>query len=279
MMLPFNDDNPLERIERPYVTWALILANILVFLLVQHGWRDEIDVFSAYGYGTIPAVITHAAVLPAEYSILPAELTLVTYMFLHGGWMHLIGNMAFLWVFGDNVEDALGHLRFLAFYLLCGIAGALVHSLAMPDSPTPLVGASAGVSGLVGAYLMLHPNVRIWVLVLMRLPLRIPAIWPLGAWIAFQFWNLFTAADEETAWWAHMGGLATGAVLVVFMRRPGVPLWVMTRDGTAPGTSPGTVPETQSPTPPHAVPERLAQTLSNERPAPLDGVDRPRGEP
>ncbi|QIB34085.1 rhomboid family intramembrane serine protease [Ancylobacter pratisalsi] len=238
MLLPINDDNPLEGITHAYVTWGLIAANILVFVLFQHGYQAEIDVPSAFGYGVIPVVVNHTAVLPAEYVRLPSELTLVTYMFLHGGWLHLIGNMAFLWVFGDNVEDALGHVRFLAFYLLCGVAGGLTHSLAMPDSASPLVGASAGVSGLVGAYLMLHPNVRIWVLMFLRVPLRVPAAWPLGAWIGFQLWSLATTTDQETAWWAHIGGLVAGAVLVVFMRRKGVPLWVTTRDGTPEGTPP-----------------------------------------
>lgn len=238
MLLPINDDNPLEGITHAYVTWALIAANVVVFLLLQHGYRPEIDIASAFGYGAIPAVVTHAAVLPDEYVRLPSELTLVSYMFLHGGWLHLIGNMAFLWVFGDNVEDALGHARFLAFYLLCGIAGGLAHAFAVPESPAPLIGASAGVSGLVGAYLMLHPNVRIWVLVFLRIPLRIPAIWPLGAWIAFQLWNLIAAGDEETAWWAHMGGLIAGAALIVVMRRKGVPLWVLTRNGTPDGHPP-----------------------------------------
>lgn len=238
MLLPINDDNPLEGITHAYVTWGLIAANVLVFVALQQGWRPEIDIATAFGYGAIPAVVNHAAVLPAEYTKLPPELTLVSYMFLHGGWLHLIGNMAFLWVFGDNVEDALGHLRFFFFYILCGIAGGLAHSLAMPESASPLVGASAGISGLVGAYLMLHPNVRIWFLMFMRIPLRIPAIWPLGAWIGFQIWNLITTTDQDTAWWAHVGGLIAGMVLVVFMRRKGVPLWVMTRNGSPEGTPP-----------------------------------------
>ncbi|MCB4767175.1 rhomboid family intramembrane serine protease [Ancylobacter sp. Lp-2] len=238
MLLPINDDNPLEGITHAYVTWALIAVNIVVFVLVQHGYRPEIDVATVFGYGAIPAVVHHAAVLPAEYERLPAELTLISYMFLHGGWLHLAGNMAFLWVFGDNVEDALGHARYFVFYLACGVAGGLAHAFAVPESASPLVGASAAISGLVGAYLMLHPNVRIWVLMFMRIPIRVPAIWPLGAWIAFQMWNALRAGEADTAWWAHVGGLATGAVLVVFLRRSGVPLWVTTRDGTPDGHPP-----------------------------------------
>ncbi|GLK85367.1 rhomboid family intramembrane serine protease [Ancylobacter defluvii] len=238
MLLPINDDNPLEGITHAYVTWALIAVNIAIFVLVQHGYRPEIDIATAFGYGAIPAVVNHAAVLPAEYARLPAELTLISYMFLHGGWLHLAGNMAFLWVFGDNVEDAFGHARYLVFYLACGVAGGLAHAMAVPDSASPLVGASAAISGLVGAYLMLHPNVRIWVLMFLRIPLRVPAIWPLGAWIGFQLWSALRAGEADTAWWAHVGGLVTGAVLAVFLRRPGVPLWVTTRDGTPDGHPP-----------------------------------------
>ncbi|WP_051660952.1 rhomboid family intramembrane serine protease [Bosea sp. 117] len=237
MFIPLNDDNPLEGMRHAYVTWGLIAANFIVFIFFQHGYEEEINAAFVFGYGAIPAVVSHAAVLPPELSKLPPELTLVSYMFLHGGWMHLIGNMAFLWVFGDNVEDALGHARFLAFYLLCGIAGALVHTFAQPGSEVPLVGASAAISGVVAAYLMLHPNVKLWVLVLMRIPLRVPAIYPIGAWIAFQIWSVATVAEDGTAWWAHIGGLVAGAILVVFMRRKGVPLWVRTPNGTPDATT------------------------------------------
>lgn len=234
MFVPLTDDNPLEGVRHAYVTWALIAVNLFVYVVLQRGYGDEVDAAFAYAYGTIPAVVSHAAVLPPELEKLPAEATLLTYMFLHGGWGHILGNMAFLAVFGDNVEDALGHARYLAFYLICGVVGGLVHIFAEPYSEVPLVGASAAVAGIVGAYVLLHPNVRLWVLVFMRVPLRIPAIWPIGAWIAFQFWSIAAASDESTAFWAHIGGLATGAVLVVFMRRKGVPLFVRTPDGTPP---------------------------------------------
>ncbi|MFK8253918.1 rhomboid family intramembrane serine protease [Ancylobacter terrae] len=234
MVLPLSDDNPLEGITHAYVTWALIALNVGVFILLQRGYAGEIDIASAFSYGTIPAVVSHAAVLPDEYALLPPQLTLVSYMFLHGGWMHLIGNMAFLWVFGDNVEDALGHARYFIFYVLCGIAGGIAHTLAAPGSEIPLVGASGAISGIVAAYLMLHPRVRLWVLLFMGIPLRIPAILPLGAWIGFQVWSMLTVTEDGNAWWAHLGGLAAGAVLIVFMRRPGVPLWVLTPNGDHP---------------------------------------------
>src|SRR5690606_23904954 len=114
------------------------------------------------------------------------RLTLLSYMFFHGDILHLAGNMLFLWVFGDNVEDALGHFRFLIFYLACGVAGGLVHTLMLPSSDIPLIGASAAVAGVIAAYLMLHPRVRIWVLVLRFIPIRISAATALGAWIITQ---------------------------------------------------------------------------------------------
>jgi membrane associated rhomboid family serine protease len=146
-------------------------------------------------------------------------------MFLHGGWMHLIGNLLFLWIFGDNVEHAMGRMRFLFFYLACGVAGGFTHFLSAPDSTAPLIGASAAIAGVVAAYLMLFPNVKIWVLLFFRIPLKLSAKWVLGFWILFQFVNLFVSTDVQTAWWAHVGGLIAGAILVVFLRRPDIPLF------------------------------------------------------
>ena len=146
-------------------------------------------------------------------------------MFLHSGWIHLLGNMLFLWVFGDNVEDAMGHARFCAFYLACGIAGGVAHAFANPTSEAPLIGASAAVAGTLGAYLILHPKVKLWVLAFGRIPVKLSAMWVIGAWILFQFVNLFVALDQATSYWAHVGGLLAGAALVPFMRRPGVPLF------------------------------------------------------
>ena len=125
--------------------------------------------------------------------------------------------MLFLWVFGDNVEDALGHVKFLVFYLACAAAGALLHGVIIPDSQMPLIGASGAVAGCVSAYLMLHPRVKLWVLVLMRIPLRIPAWIPLALWIGFQFLMLFVQADDQVSWPAHVGGIIAGAVLVLVL--------------------------------------------------------------
>lgn len=224
MFVPIADANPLEHVVRPYATWGLLLANVFVFTVLQHGATGPVSEAGVLGFGAIPAVVTGQAVLPEGYERLPADLTLVTYMFLHGGWLHLLGNMAFLWVFADNVEDAMGHLRFIAFYLLCGVAAAGAHILAQPASEAPLVGASGAVAGVIAAYLMLHPNIRLWALVLMKIPVRVPAVWVIGAWLALQLWQVVAAGDQETAWFAHLGGFAAGAALVTVMRRPGVAL-------------------------------------------------------
>ena len=149
----------------------------------------------------------------------------LTYMFVHLGFLHLAGNMAFLWVFGDNVEDAMGYFRFLLFYLLCGVIAGLTHIALEPDSQIPVIGASGAVGGIIGAYLMLHPNVKVWVLALYRIPLRITAAWAIGVWVAVQIYNAFFSEVNGVAWGAHLGGLAAGAVLIVIMRQPGVPLF------------------------------------------------------
>jgi membrane associated rhomboid family serine protease len=129
-------------------------------------------------------------------------------------------------VFGDNIEDDMGHVRYLAFYLLVGVAAGLAYALVAPDSSVPLIGASGAISGVVIAYAMLHPRVKLWVLVLMRIPLKIAAMWVVGAWVLFQFAGFLTAsADDDTAWSVHIGGMLAGAILVLFLRRPGVQLF------------------------------------------------------
>lgn len=223
MFIPLYDDNPLRHLPRPYVNYALIGVNIFCFLLTGGVDPSAVDT-AAIGFGFIPAVVDgYELISPQE---IPAAFTFVTYAFLHVSWLHLLGNIAFLWVFGDNIEDALGHFRYLVFYLVCAAAAAFMHSLVYPDSPAPLIGASGAVAGVVGAYLVLHPRVKLWVLLLGRIPLRLSAMWVLGGWVIFQVFNIFAAGEEDsTAWWAHIGGLAVGAGLVVLLRRRGVPLF------------------------------------------------------
>jgi membrane associated rhomboid family serine protease len=145
-------------------------------------------------------------------------------MFLHGSWMHLLSNMAFLWVFGDNVEDAMGHVKFLLFYLLCGAAAGLAHAWMSPASPAPLIGASGAIAGVIAAYLMLYPHIKVWILVLWRLPLRLPAMVVLGFWIVVQIISVATSSGSRTAWWAHLGGFAAGMILIPLFKHRSIRL-------------------------------------------------------
>jgi membrane associated rhomboid family serine protease len=227
LFIPLSDDNSLKSIPFQYVTVLLIVANVVVFLFEVSG-LDEAAVAS---FGLTPRELFGAgffagpAPLADEGFPIAERTTLFTYMFFHADVFHLVGNMLFLWVFGDNVEDAMGHFRFLVFYLACGILAGLVHALMVPQSDMPLIGASGAVAGVIAAYLMLHPRVSVWVLAFKVIPLRITAALALGAWIAMQVVMVWLADAGPVAWWAHIGGLAAGAVLILFMRRPGVPLF------------------------------------------------------
>lgn len=229
VFIPISDDNPLRSIRVAWVTWGLIAANVLVFCLQVVLGDSSGTEAAVLSFALVPSELVHdfgGGLRPTALPFsLPEWMTLVTYQFLHGGILHLLSNMLFLWVFGDNVEDALGHLKFLAFYLLCGVAGGLAHAALMSSSQLPLIGASGAVSGVIAAYLMLHPRVRVWVLAFRILPLRVPAAWLLGFWVVSQLAMAVLAPTDEVAWWAHIGGLAAGAILVLFMRRPGVTLF------------------------------------------------------
>ena len=231
MFVPVHDINPLIRLPFQWVTVSLIAINVLGYLLFGTPFFAPANEYVAE-FALIPAeLLGHQSPLPAvvfqlrEPLPLPEEATLITYMFVHLGFLHLAGNMTFLWVFGDNVEDAMGHARFLLFYLLCGVVAALTHVAMEPDSWFPVIGASGAVGGIIGAYLMLHPNVKVWVLALYRIPLRITAAWAIGFWAAMQVYNALFGQVDTVAWAAHLGGLAAGAVLIIFMRQPGVPLF------------------------------------------------------
>ena len=172
---------------------------------------------------------SHVAPLASFLEHLPGQYKLLTYMFLHGSILHLLFNMIFLFVFGDNVEDAMGHFRFILFYLACGVIAAIVYSALTEFTEVPLIGASGAVSGVIGAYLMLHPNIRVWVLVpfpkLPFIPLRFSAAFVIGVWILYQFGSAVFFPSQTVAWWAHVGGFFAGAALIAVMKRPGVPLF------------------------------------------------------
>ena len=224
MFLPLHDQNPLKIVPFQWVTCGLIFTCVLVFLYQQilPGEQYEAMLMS---YGMLPAVLFEHRALSPELVILPAQLTLLSSVFLHSGWMHLIGNMAFLWVFGDNVEDSMGHRRFIVFYCACGILASLAHALAESQSLSPLIGASGAVSGILGAYLLLHPKVKVLVLVMLRVPLRLPAYAVLGFWIGLQIYNVVSGSDDNTAWWAHIGGFFAGMALIPFFKLDSVPLF------------------------------------------------------
>ena len=221
-ILPLSDDAPLKHIRYPFVTTGLISICAFVFFyqLSLPRWAGEIFIFT---YGAIPAAVFGNAVLSPEISELPAYGTLISSMFLHGGFMHFIGNMLFLWVLGDNVEDNMGHRRYLSFYLICGILAALMHAISDPMSKAPMIGASGAISGVIGAYLILHPRAPIKVLVWFFI-FWLPAWVVLGFWITYQFLCIAMAAGGGVAWWAHIGGFMFGAILIVFMRRKDTPL-------------------------------------------------------
>lgn len=230
VLLPLHDDTPLRHIRFGYWTVAFIAACVLVFAY-QATLPERAGMRFVYAYGAIPSVVFGQALLPPELGAVPGWLSLVTSMFLHGGFMHLAGNMLFLWVLGDNVEDAMGHFRFVVFYLLCGIAAALSHAVIEPASQVPMIGASGAISGVIGAYLVQHPTAPIRTLVF-NVIVPLPAFVVLGLWIVFQFANAAIAPPGEAgiAWWAHIGGFFAGVLLIFVMRYRDVPLFDRPRD-------------------------------------------------
>ncbi len=228
VFVPLYDDNHLKFIPFQATTWTLIALNVAVFIWQQTMGQDTIIAIDS-GAGLVPASLLGTVKLPPELGLTWSGFTLITYMFLHGDIWHLLGNMAFLWVFGDNVEDAMGSFRFLLFYLLCGIAAALTHVLANADSQAPLIGASGATAGVIAAYLMLYPRVRVWVLAFARIPLRLAAWFVISSWIVFQVIFLFVDFDTGTALWAHIGGFAAGALLIPIFKRADQPLFAAGR--------------------------------------------------
>jgi membrane associated rhomboid family serine protease len=229
MVIPIYDNDPLDRNPYAFVTWSFIAINVVVFI-IQLNASSDTELAMLRDYALIPAAVTGKLTLGGDF---PPIWSAFTYMFLHGGWSHIIGNMLFLWVFGDNIEDAMGSVRFFFFYMLCGAAGGIAHLLSVPDSVTPLVGASGAVAGVIAAYLMLRPCAKITVLLFGFIPLRLGSAWVLGFWALAQAWNVLSAAGGDTAWWAHVGGLLVGAALTPLLRRPELPLFECMRPGDA----------------------------------------------
>lgn len=224
-MIPYRDEN--ETIRTPFVTIALIVVNVVVWLLVQGGGSDPALAASVCNLGLIPGELTLQARVGAAFdmgngmvcAVDPGRAAshIVTSMFLHGSWMHIIGNMWFLWLFGNNVEDSMGHVRFIAFYLICGVAAALAQVLTSPGSIVPMVGASGAISGVMGAYIVMFPRVRVFTLVPLGFfitTIALPAWVMLGYWMALQLLGTLGAGEGGVAFMAHVGGFVAGAAMV-----------------------------------------------------------------
>ena len=222
-MIPLHDDNPTT--IKPVVTMMLIAICVLTFI-----WQFTRDAqgqqMVVYALGVIPAVLIGDAQLPPDLLWVPTYATIFSSMFLHGGWMHLGGNMLYLWIFGNNIEDSMGHVKFIIFYLLCGVAAVYAQAIPDPNSDIPMVGASGAISGVLGAYLLLYPKAK----VLVGIPLgfiiqtvRMKALWVLAFWFGLQIFSTIMTGQQEgggVAFGAHIGGFIAGMVLIPFFKNP-----------------------------------------------------------
>jgi membrane associated rhomboid family serine protease len=239
-MIPISDENPT--LHTPVMTWALLAAMFAVFILVQGAGFSEYKLAASIcNWGMVPGELTHRAPLGFRVPVAPGlacaidnspinTFTPLTSMFLHGGWMHILGNALFFWVFGNNIEDSMGPGRFLVFYLVCGLAAAATHVLMNPASPVPTVGASGAISGVLGAYLVLYPRVRVNMLFIFIIIIRII---PVPAWLVLIWWffvQVISALPQLSqvnpdvssgvAVWAHVGGFITGMILIKLFEKP-----------------------------------------------------------
>jgi len=239
--IPLFDDAPMRR--PAVMIWAIIIACALIFLW-QIGLPLRAQRNIVYSLGVVPAVLFGEAELPARLRMVPGWASIFTSMFLHGGWLHVIGNMLYLWIFGGAVEDAMTRPRFLFFYLLCGTIAALAQSLAAPDSEVPMIGASGAIAGVLGAYFILFPRSNVvtfvWIVILVRL-VALPGVVLLGLWFGLQVLSALAARPGEpgVAFWAHVGGFVAGMVLVMFFRRRGIPAFQPSRSRAYSVSRPG----------------------------------------
>src|SRR5918992_1257373 len=231
-MFPYRDDNPT--LATPAVTLFLIGVNVVIWVVVQGMGAEpnlsrsvcELGLIPGEFLGRLPDGFT-LRMSPSTVCVMTGErswFTPLSSMFLHGGWFHLIGNMWFLWVFGNNVEDSMGHTRYLLFYLLCGVAAAAAQTLVNPSSAIPMVGASGAISGVMGAYVVLYPKVRVHMLVILGIFITrivVPAYLMLGYWFLLQLvGGGLSQGEGGVAFWAHAGGFVAGAVLIWIFRNP-----------------------------------------------------------
>ncbi|PID62076.1 MAG: rhomboid family intramembrane serine protease [Gammaproteobacteria bacterium] len=225
-MFPVHDDNPVE--STPWVTFTILGTCVAVFL-----WQFLSDPMMQerilYALGVTPTLLFGHLRPAPEIDWIPSWATMFSSMFLHGSWMHLISNMMYLWVFGNNVEVSMGHLRYLVFYLLTGVAAVMAQALPDTHSEIPMVGASGAISGILGAYLLLHPRAQVLIVVPILFVIRafrVPAMYVLGVWFLMQLFSTVTTlgASTSVAFGAHVGGFVAGMLLVGLFRKRGVPL-------------------------------------------------------
>ncbi len=226
-MFPISDDNPRQHVA-PYVNYSIIAICVVVFLWQLSLGTDGGD-RAVLSLGMIPARLFGYGELPPELVVVPAWATIFTSMFMHGGFLHIGGNMLYLWIFGDNIEDSMGHFRYAVFYLLCGTAAALTQGFVAPSSEAPMIGASGAISGVLGAYVLLHPRATIRVLIFLGFFVTfayIPALVVLGFWFLMQLFSAAVPASGEAgvAFWAHIGGFVAGLALITFFKRRWVPI-------------------------------------------------------
>ncbi len=228
-MIPIKDINPTERFA--IVTLIIILLNIAVFVYELSLGPRAGELF-VNTFALTPKWLFSGA--RGVSGAVPSSVTLFTSMFLHGGFLHIAGNMLYLWIFGNNVEDAMGRIRFIVFYILCGIIAAYGHALLNTASTIPMIGASGAISGVLGAYLILYPRARVLTLIAFGFYIRtveVPAMFVLGFWFVLQFLNaLFSSGAGGVAWFAHIGGFVAGVLLIGIFKRREVPLWSKRRD-------------------------------------------------
>ncbi|MGE5144253.1 MAG: rhomboid family intramembrane serine protease [Acidobacteriota bacterium] len=234
-MIPYRDENPTTL--PPIVTVGIIALNVIAWLFIEGAGAGRAVDAAVCNYGLIPGEILQRVPPGSGVEMAPGVVcavdpspqywTVLTSMFMHGGWMHLIGNMVFFWVFGNNIEDAMGHVRFALFYVMCGVAAAATQVLVTPSSTVPMVGASGAISGILGAYLLLYPRVRVHAVVFLGFyvtSIAIPAFVMLGYWIVLQLLSSLSSLGARqtggTAFFAHIGGFVAGLVLIrLFARR------------------------------------------------------------
>ncbi len=232
-MIPISDDNPTRLV--PIVTWAIIALCVIAYLWERSLGRDMDAAVLVLGF-TPASLFGRPPASSQDFETISPLATIFTSMFMHGSVLHLLGNMLYLWIFGNNVEDAMGHARFVAFYAVCGVAAALTLAYIDPSSRIPMVGASGAISGVLAGYVLLFPRARVTVIIPLGIifyPIAISAFWVVSFWFVLQLLSAALSDPNQpgVAWWAHVGGFAAGLVLTPLLKSRGFPLFGRVRRG------------------------------------------------